>query len=113
MMDKVIRLYKALSDENRVRMLKLLLERDIRNCEMQTVFPNLSQSQISRDLTLLTNVGCLERRREGRYVVYSVARKKGDRFCRSLLRELDNSFNNDEAMRRDKERLQRAAGEQP
>ena len=107
-MDEVIRLYKALSDSNRVRMLKLLLEQDIRNCDMQMVFPSLSQSQISRDLTLLANVGCVERRREGRNVIYSVDRARSNRFCQSVLEELADSFNNNKVTRRDRARLQKA-----
>ena len=108
---ELIRLCKALSDENRVRMLKLLLDQDVSNCEMEVVFPGLSKSQISRDLTMLMNVGCIQRRREGRCVVYSVDRVKCNRFSQSLLQVLDDSLNDDEVTRGDRERLQRAVDE--
>ena len=107
-MRDIIGLGKALSDENRVRMLKLLLERDISNCEMAVVFPNLSRSQISRDLTMLMNVGCIRRWREGRCVVYTVDKEKCNGFSRALLGVLSESFNDDEVVREDRERLNRA-----
>jgi len=75
---------KALSDETRVRMLKLLLDRDICACEMQGAFP-LSQSQISRDLNMLMEAGFLKRWHEGRCVVYTADRSNGSAYCRAIL----------------------------
>ena len=110
-MRELIRLCKALSDENRARMLKLLLEQDVSNCEMEVVFPDLSKSQISRDLSMLMNVGCLQRRREGRCVIYSLNRTKCNRFSQALMEVLADSFNDDEVTQRDREMLQKAIDE--
>ena len=107
-MQDLVKLCKALSDENRIRMLKLLLERDVSNCEMAMVFPNLSQSQISRDLSMLMNVGCLERWREGRCVVYTVNKAKCSQFVQALVKVLAESFNDDEVTYRDRENLLKA-----
>jgi ArsR family transcriptional regulator len=63
----MVRISKALADETRIRMLKLLLEKDICVCE-EEVFP-LSASQLSRDLNMLMEAGFLKRWREGKCVV--------------------------------------------
>ena len=107
-MQELARLCKVLSDEKRIRMLKLLLERDVSNCEMEQVFPHLSQSQVSRDLTMLMNVGCLRRWREGRCVVYAVDRAKCSGLVQTLLGVLAKLFNDDEVVCRNRERLQKA-----
>ena len=107
-MQELVRLCKALANENRIRMLKLLLDRDVSNCEMALVFPNLSQSQISRDLSMLMDVSCLRRWREGRCVVYTVDKAKCNEFVRALLGVLAESFSDDEVMCRDMEELQKA-----
>lgn len=88
---------KALTDENRVRMLKLLTEKDICVCEMKDIFP-LSHSQISRDLKTLYDAGFLKRWNEGKCVVYMADRVDSDGYCRALLDLVARSFNDDEQL---------------
>lgn len=110
-MRDLIRASKALSDEIRLRMLKLLLEKDICVCEMQEIFPK-SQSQVSRNLKMLWEAGFLKRWQEGRCVVYIADRKDSNGYCRALLDLLAASFNEDETVARDRERLQQVIAEQ-
>jgi len=106
-MRDLIKASKALADETRIRMLKLLLEKDICVCEMQEIFP-MSQSQVSRNLKMLMDAGFLKRWREGKCVVYEADRNSSNTFCRALLDALAVSFNDSEAVSRDRERLQQA-----
>jgi len=110
-MRELVKVAKALSDETRIRMLKLLLEKDICVCEMQEIFP-MSQSQVSRNLKTLMDAGFLKRWREGKCVVYEAERNSSNTFCRALLDALAVSFNNSEAVSRDRERLQQVIAEQ-
>ena len=96
---------KALTDENRSRMLKLLAEKDICLCEMAEIFP-ISKSQISRDLKILFNAGFLKRWNEGKCVVYMADRLNSEGHCRALLELVANSFNDDESVRICREKLQ-------
>jgi len=110
-MRELVRISKALSDETRVRMLKLLLEKDICVREMQEIF-HMSQSQVSRNLKILTDAGFLKRWREGKCVVY-VADKDGDsRFAKVLLDALSESFSDNPLVSQDKERLQQVVAQQ-
>jgi ArsR family transcriptional regulator len=110
-MRDLIKASKALTDETRIRMLKLLLEKDICVCEMQEIFP-MSQSQVSRNLKTLMDAGFLKRWRKGKCVVYEAERNSSNTFCRALLDALAVSFNNSEAVSRDRERLQQVIAQQ-
>lgn len=106
-MRELVRLSKAISDETRVRMLKLLLERNICVREMQEIF-HMSQSQISRNLKILTDAGLLKRWREGKCVAYFAERDGNDIFSKVLLDALSKSFNDNPVVSGDRERMQQA-----
>ena len=103
-MRELVRISKAISDETRIRMLKLLLEKDICVCEMQEIFP-LSQSQVSRNLKALMDAGFLKRWHEGKCVVYVADGENSNRYCRAILGVLADSFNDDPLVRQDREKL--------
>jgi len=103
-MQKLVKIAKALSDETRIRMLKLLLEKDICVCEMEEIFP-LSLSQLARNCKMLMDAGFLKRWREGKCVVYIADRDNCNHYCQALLDLISLSFNDNEVALRDKEKL--------
>lgn len=110
-MRDLVKAAKAVSDESRVRMLKLLLERDICVCEMHEVFP-LSHSQASRNLAMLMEAGFLKRWHEGKCVVYIADRNTSNPYCRAILDVLADSFNEAPVVRQDRAKLQEAVAKQ-
>ena len=110
-MRELVRISKALADETRIRMLKLLLEKDICVCEMEEIFP-ISQSQVSRDLKALMEAGFLTRWHEGKCVVYMADRVNSNRYCQALLDVLADSFNDSEVVLRDREKLRQVIAQQ-
>jgi ArsR family transcriptional regulator len=64
-----VRLLKALADENRLRLLLLLRERELFVCQLMAV-TGLSQPLVSRSLALLERQGLLRSRRQGKHVFY-------------------------------------------
>jgi len=64
-------LFKALSDETRLR-IYLLLKRELCVCQIQVALA-MSQTKISRHLTVLRNAGLVTARREGLWMYYSRA----------------------------------------
>ncbi len=103
-MRELVKISKALSNETRIRILKLLIEKDICLAEMQEIFP-LSQSQVSRNLNALMDAGFLKRWHEGKCVVYVADRENSNRYCRAILDALADSFNEDPVVRQDREKL--------
>jgi ArsR family transcriptional regulator, arsenate/arsenite/antimonite-responsive transcriptional repressor len=71
-MRAIVRAAKALSDETRLRILNLLLERECCVCEVMRVL-DISQTRASRNLNILYAAGFLKLRRCGLWAYYSIA----------------------------------------
>jgi len=106
-MQDLIKAMKALSDETRLRILKILLERECCVCEVMQAL-NISQSRASRNLGILQDAGFLKARRNGAWIVYSVDWQAANRFATSLAKLLKDSPISNEILAQDKERLKHA-----
>lgn len=73
LIERQARLLKALADETRLKMLRLLSLREMCVCEL-TVALNLTQPTASHHLNILKNVGLLKDRKEGKWTFYRVAK---------------------------------------
>ena len=71
-MSHLSRLFKALADPNRLRIVNILSENALCVCDLQSVL-NLSQPFVSRHLAYLRNLGVVRDRRDGPRVCYSLA----------------------------------------
>ncbi len=103
-MQDLTKAMKALSDETRLRMLKVLLERECCVCEVMQAL-DISQSRASRNLGILQDAGFLRARRDGAWIVYSVDWQTANRYATSLAKLLKDSPVSNEVLEKDKERL--------
>ena len=71
-MKKTAKLFKALSDETRLRILALLGEGELCVCDLMAIL-DLPQSTVSRHLATLRNAGLVEDRRQGVWMYYRLA----------------------------------------
>jgi ArsR family transcriptional regulator len=101
------RLFKALSDETRIRILKVLLERECCVCEVMQAL-DISQSRASRNLGMLEDAGFVKSRRDGLWIVYSVDEQKMNSYTAPLIELLRGSLVNEEIILQDRERLSHA-----
>jgi len=102
-----VKLFKALSDETRLRILNLIIEQECCVCEvMQTL--NISQTRASRNLSQLYNAGLLILRKEGLWSLYSVDRQKVEPFTASLLGVITEHFDSMPVFKKDRENLKQA-----
>ena len=106
-MRALVKAFKTLSDETRVRILKLLLERECCVCEVMQAL-DISQSRASRNLGILQDAGFIKARRDGLWVVYSIDEKGMASYAETLVELLRKSLNRDETISLDRERLKRA-----
>jgi ArsR family transcriptional regulator, arsenate/arsenite/antimonite-responsive transcriptional repressor len=83
-MHELIKAIKALSDETRLRMLNLLLQRECCVCEVMQVM-NISQTRASRNLSMLYDAGFLKLRKEGLWSYYSIDKTSLDDYLLSLV----------------------------
>ena len=103
-MQDVIKVMKALSDETRLRILNVLLERECCVCEVMQAL-DISQSRASRNLGILDDAGFLKARRDGAWMLYSIDWETANRYAASLAKLLKGFFIDDEVLSRDRERL--------
>ncbi|RLC35748.1 ArsR family transcriptional regulator [candidate division Kazan bacterium] len=69
------RFFKALADENRIRMIKLLTMREMCVCELMVAL-DLTQPTTSHHLNILERKGLIKKRKEGKWSYYSIADSK-------------------------------------
>jgi ArsR family transcriptional regulator len=106
-MQDLIKATKALSDETRLRILNVLLERECCVCEVMQAL-DISQSRASRNLGILQGAGFLTAKRDGTWIVYSVDWQTANHYAASLAKLFRSSPTADEVMAQDKERLRKA-----
>ena len=99
-----MKVFKALSDETRIRLLKLLSERELCVCELVQAL-DMTQSRVSRNLGILKEAGLVKDRREGLWVFYSLNRKSFNQYVAPVLDLLDGWLNDDEVIKNDREGL--------
>ena len=73
--DRQSRLFKALADETRLRILKLLEAREMCVCEVMVAL-GLTQPTASHHLGILENAGLVKDRKAGKWVFYRIADQK-------------------------------------
>jgi len=104
----VSRLFKALGDETRLRIVALLSHGELCVCHLHEAL-GLSQPNISRQLSVLRAAGIVADRREGKWVHYRL-RPQADRDCERQLRALVRAFAKRGVLRGDVARLVKIRG---
>lgn len=74
-MKQYVDLFKALSDETRLRIMVLLSEKELCVCQIEAAL-GLPQAKVSRHLTVLRYAGLAKDRRDGLWIYYSLAEPK-------------------------------------
>ena len=107
MMRNLIRAIKALSDETRLRILRVLMERECCVCEIMQAL-DISQSRSSRNLGILENAGFVKSRRDGLWTVYFINVQDEEKYYATLVRIVKDALYGNEVVTVDLERLKKA-----
>jgi ArsR family transcriptional regulator, arsenate/arsenite/antimonite-responsive transcriptional repressor len=102
------RLFKALADGTRLRILGLLLSGEVCVCHIHESL-RIPQPKASRHLAYLRRAGLVETRREGLWIHYRLA-ETADPVAGAVRQAVAHALGHLEAVRRDAERLQRKTG---
>jgi ArsR family transcriptional regulator len=89
---------KALSDPNRLKIIKMLQRRELCVCEL-TAALKIAQSTVSSHLKQLEEAGLVRHRKEGQWVNYYLANGGGNLYAAALLRELATWLDGDPEIR--------------
>lgn len=83
-MKELARVFKALSDEARLRILNLIFRTgEICVCDIESI-TGFTQAKTSRHLAYLRHAGLVEPRQQGLWMLYSLAKPKNDEHERLL-----------------------------
>jgi ArsR family transcriptional regulator, arsenate/arsenite/antimonite-responsive transcriptional repressor len=100
-------LFRALSDETRVRIVALLTHGELCVCHIESAL-GLAQPNVSRQMAVLRLAGVVVPRREGNWIYYRLA-EQSDEECRMVLAAI-TSFAARAALRKDLVRLRKLKG---
>ncbi|HEY0794961.1 MAG TPA: metalloregulator ArsR/SmtB family transcription factor [Acidisarcina sp.] len=105
----LVRLFAALADPTRLRLLNLMNGREVCVCYFVEILKQ-GQPKISRHLAYLRRAGIVEARREGKWMHYRIERPRDSR-AGSILDATLKSFESDPNLQTDLARLERACCE--
>ena len=93
-MKEFIRVMKALSDPNRVKIVKMLASADLCVCEIQAGL-GLAQPTVSKHLKILEKAGLVEKSRDGLWVNHRLGDGTSSPFAATLLGNLKHWLKDD------------------
>lgn len=103
-MRDIVKAFKALSDETRLRILNLLLERECCVCEVMQAL-RISQTRASRNLSVLYNAGFLKLEKDGLWSLYSIDREEMKEHFSQVVEAVREALKENETAVLDLERL--------
>jgi len=106
-MREIIKTFKALSDETRLRILNILLERECCVCEVMQAL-DISQTRASRNLAALYEAGFLKLRKDGLWSLYSIDRDDMNEYLADLVQAVTKALEGNKTLKQDRERLRKA-----
>jgi len=105
-MKELTRVFKALSDETRLRILNLLLERECCVCEVMQAL-EISQTRASRNLGILEDAGLVRSRRDGLWVIHYL-NEGMKKYALELVELVKKALQDEELLAQDRKRLRKA-----
>lgn len=102
------RLFRALGDETRLRIVALLAHGELCVCHIEEAL-SLSQPNASRQLSVLRSAGIVDRRRDGSWVYYRLA-GQDHVVVQRVLQILTAVFGSARMLRADHARLRKSCG---
>jgi len=104
-MKSAVGLFKALSDDTRLRILNLLFEGELCVCELMDAL-QMPQSRVSHQLSILKASGLVLDRREGKWMIYALKEREEGDLASSVLQIL-KEWKGKEILEKDRGRLQK------
>ena len=103
-MNEFVKVMKALSDINRVKIIKLLQHKMMCVCELRTAL-GVAQPTVSKHLKILENAGLVVSKKEGLWVNYCLADGSASPYAASMLGNLRHWLDHDPELKEIIEKL--------
>lgn len=95
---------RAISDRNRIRILKMLEPGELCVCQITAIL-GLAPASASKHLSLLRTAGLLTHRKEGRWVYYRLSAHPNNPYAPAVLEMMGASLEDDPVIAEDRRRL--------
>jgi ArsR family transcriptional regulator len=106
-MKQAVKIFKALSDATRIRMIKLLEKAgELCVCEIVRAL-DISQTRASRNLNILKHAGLVKDRRIKMWVHYSINREECEKCCEDMFKVTRMWLNDEPQIKQDLARLKK------
>lgn len=103
-MDKLIKILKALSDINRIRILKMLEVKPLCVCEITKIL-GLAASTVSQHLSILKKAGFIFDLKENKYVNYYLNERSQQMYLKDLIPLIQKWLPDEKIIIQDKEQV--------
>ena len=97
-------LYKALSDQSRLRILMMLQERSLCVCEIVEIL-GLANSTVSKHLSILRNTDLIMDEKDGRWVNYRLSTSRESDLISGVIKQLNEQLQDDKIIQQDRQAL--------
>ncbi len=103
-MDKLVKIFKALGDWNRLRIVKMLQSRSLCVCEITAVL-ELAPSTVSKHLSILKEAEIISDKKDGKWVDYYLDTNPKNMFVTAFLPLITYWLADDEQVKADLQKL--------
>jgi ArsR family transcriptional regulator, arsenate/arsenite/antimonite-responsive transcriptional repressor len=100
-MRELLKVFKAAGDKNRLRILKMLEQRNMCVCELAAAL-GITQPSVSKHMSLLKEAGMVMDEREGQWILYRLCDEKVNQYAPVILKQLTAWANDDPCVKHDK-----------
>jgi ArsR family transcriptional regulator len=101
-----LKVTKALSDKTRVRIFKMLQQKQMCVCEVQAVL-GIAQSTTSKHLNILEDAGLIARRKDGLWVNYEIDQHSHNPDAEPIIKHLRSILADDPVVKADIQKVRR------
>jgi ArsR family transcriptional regulator len=105
-MRELTKTFKALSDRNRIRILKMLEIKPLCVCEITEVL-ELATSTVSKHLSILRDVELIIDEKDGKWVIYRLNHQENNEYVKNMLPLLKSWLDSDNMIKEDQVKVRK------
>jgi len=110
-MKELVKVFKAVGDPNRIRILKMLQKKKMCVCELSAVL-GITQPSVSRHLSMMRDAGIVRDERDGQWINYELCEEKVNQYAPVIMRYLKDWINDSPRIKEDAAKLKHLNREQ-
>jgi ArsR family transcriptional regulator, arsenate/arsenite/antimonite-responsive transcriptional repressor len=99
-MKEMVKVFKAVADPNRIRILKMLQKKKMCVCELSAVL-GITQPSVSRHLSMLRDAGLVRDERDSQWINYELCEEKVNQYASAIMGHIRTWINEDPRISRD------------